>query len=393
MRRACAAAALVFASCVGRQVGGFETTDLQARVVRPDGSPVASARAWLVRSRGDSDAAVVLDSGITDGAGLIRFAIPVGGTGGLGLDASSGDSLGIAPLEFSDADTARVTLRESHVVVVPVDSLGMVDCFVPGSHFASQPGPDRRTARLLLPSGNWKLSVRRGATLQVVPLRLEADTVVSGVSVPASMDTSAQAMVNVLAARTQSLGLDGIELDVVNNEPVPFDSLTVRFYLDGIASDMADFAVRLDLAQQLTSAGFSKPVPLDAKLWRRVVPVLVDPSCPSSSVCSWVVDLPLDGVTISVSEKLHASLVFDRHDLSSDSLEYLQSRPTHDPFSGSDWSFRPRAWADSAVAIPGMPDYGGVPMASQTTLPEVAPYIVLLRGNRLISGKPPSTRM
>lgn len=393
MRWTCMVAALVCASCVGRQVGGFETTDLQARVVRPDGTPVASARAWLVRSQGDSAAAVVLDSGITDAAGSIRFAVPVGGTGGLGLDASSGDSLGIAPLEFAAADTARVTLRESHAVVVPVGSPGTVDCFVPGSHFSSKPGTDGRTAKLLLPSGNWRLSVRSGASLTVVPLRLEADTVVSGVPVPASMDTSAQANVSVLAARTQALGLDGIELDVVNNETVPFDSLTVRFYLDGVASEMADFAVRLDLAQQFTSAGFSKSAGLDAQSWRRVVPAPADPSCPSSSVCSWVVDLPLEGVTIPVGEKLRVSLVLDRHDLSNDSLRYLQSRPTHDPFSGSDWSFRARTWADSAVAIPGMPDYGGVPAASDTGLPEAAPYIVLLRGHRLISGKPPSTRM
>lgn len=393
MRRACTAAIALLASCGRLQVGGFETTDLQARVVRSDGTPVASARAWLVRSRGDSAEAVVLDSGFSDGTGMVRFAIPVDGQVGLGVDVRLGDSLGLAPLVFSDFDTARVVVKESHAVSVPADPQGNATCFVPGSHFASRIGSDGRTALLALPSGTWNVAIRRGTAVLVVPLRLDADTVLSAATGPRTMDTTAQAQVRALAARTQALGLEGLALDVVNDEPVPFDSLVARIYMDGVASDMADFAVRLDLAQLHASDGFAKPVALDAARWRKVVPVLVDSSCPSTSACSWAVDLPLDGATIPSGGRLRMSLLFDRHDLSGDSLQYLQSRPTHDPFSGSDWSFRARTWADSAVAIPGMPDYGGVPIASETDLPDAAPYIVLLRGSRLVSGKAPSTRM
>lgn len=391
-RCACLAAFALLAACGQLQTGGFETTDLQARVVRPDGAPVASARAWLVRSRGDTAPAVVLDSGFSDEAGRVRFAIPADGQGGLGIDVRSGDSLGIAPRVFASVDTARVVVTRAHTISVPADSIGSATCYVPGSHFVSELGSDGSTAKLVLPSGSWNVAIRRGSTVLVAPLRLETDTVLSTRDVLGTMDTTAQANARVLAARTTSTLQEGLVLDVVNHEATAFDSLTIRIYMDGSSSEMSDFAVRLDIAQLHSAEGFSKQVSLDADRWRETVPVPVDPSCPATSTCSWSIDLPLDGATIGTDERLRASLLFDRHILSGDSLRYSQSRPTHDPFSGSDWSFRARTWSDSAAAPPGMPDYGGVPIALATDLPEAAPYIVLLRKRRLISGKAPSNK-
>lgn len=383
----------LLAACGQSQMGGFETTDLQARVVRSDGAPVASARAWLVRSRGDSAPAVVLDSGFSDESGTVRFALPVDGQGGLGIDVRWGDSIGLAPMVFAAADTARVVVKRPHVVSVPADSAGSATCFVPGSHFVSELGSDEGTARLALPSGSWNIAIRRGTAVIVAPLRLEADTVLSAKAVLETMDATAQADVKVLAARTQAQSQEGLELDVINNDAGSFDSLTARIYMDGVAADMTDFGIRLDIAQHYSADGFNKPASLDAERWKSVVPVLLDPSCPATSACSWVVDLPLDGATVAANERLHLSLVFSKHVLSGDSLQFLASRPTHDPFSGSDWSFRARTWADSAVAIPGMPDYGGVPIALDNVFPAEAPYVVLLRKRRLISGKAPSTRL
>lgn len=381
---------VLLASCGQSQMGGFETTDLQARVVAPDGTPVGSARAWLVRSRGDSAPAIVIDSGLSDGTGLVRFAIPAEGRSGLGIDVRSSDSLGLVPMVFSSADTAQVTLRSAHMVSVPSDPRGAAVCYVPGSHFVSEVGPDGTTARLALPAGSWTLAIRRGSEVQVEPLLLRADTLISTVIDPKTMDTTARADVRVLAARIQAMSQEGLTLDVINAEPFAVDSLTARLYMDGVAADMADFAVRLDIAQHYSAQGFVTTAPVNSSRWSNVSPTLIDSTCPATSVCSWAVDLPLEGATIGTDERLRISFLFDKHTLSGDSLQYLQSRPTHDPFAGSDWSFRARTWADSSVAIAGMPDYGGVPNALDNVLPAVAPYIVLLRKRRLISGKAPS---
>jgi len=48
--------------CTERYSGGFETSDLQATVVRPTGTPVAAARVWLVKATNDSMPAAALDS-------------------------------------------------------------------------------------------------------------------------------------------------------------------------------------------------------------------------------------------------------------------------------------------------------------------------------------------
>jgi len=384
--------AILLASCGQIQTGGFETTDLQARVVRPDGTPVASARAWLVRSAGDSAPAIVLDSGISDESGLVRFTHRDESTAGLGIDARGRDSLGMAPLALVGADTAQVVLRKSHAVSVPADSRGPAMFFVPGCHFQSDIGTDGRTARLALPSGTWDVVVERGATRSTTRLTVVTDTILEPIA-SRVMDTTAKTNVAVLAARTQAQSLDELDLDVVNNETVSFDSLTIRLYLDGTSANMSDFAVRLDMAQLYTSAGFSSSAALDATRWRSIVPVSVDPSCPSGSTCSWAVDLPLAGTTLSSGDRLHISMLFDRHVLSGDSLQYASTPPTHSPFSGSDWSFRPRAWSDSAAPVAGLPDYAGVPTSSGTTLPAADPYVVLLRKTRLVSGNPPSFRL
>ena len=249
--------------------------------------------------------------------------------------------------------------------------------------------PDMRFAPRAAEASADTIAMRWKGASSKTPLHADAPTEDLGRMV---LDTSGLARFEIRASRHETMGLSCLRLDVVSIDSSRCDSTTLRLHLSGTGAEMADFAVRIDIAQFHDAAGFSKQVSLDADRWRETVPVPVDPSCPATSTCSWSIDLPLDGATIGTDERLRASLLFDRHILSGDSLRYSQSRPTHDPFSGSDWSFRARTWSDSTVAPPGMPDYGGVPIALATDLPEAAPYIVLLRKRRLISGKAPSNK-
>lgn len=180
MKRLFPLLALLVASCGEVKTGGFETSDLQARVQRRDGTPVASARVWLVRSRGDSAPALALDSSWTDASGLAHFAAPADGPVGLGLDVQREDSMGIAPSVFNSSSNASVLLAPSQKLSFLSDSNGTPRCFVPGSHFASTRNADGSAAVIALPQGTWNLAIARGVAAPfVTPFVVAKDTTVT----------------------------------------------------------------------------------------------------------------------------------------------------------------------------------------------------------------------
>lgn len=119
--------------------GGFETSDLKAQVVDTNGSPIVSARVWLLAETGDSSAAVALDSLFSDTSGLVSF--PLHDTLSLGLEAWKGDSLGVVlpKVGSSSASPVRLVLRRARALILRCDSFGMHRLLVAGSHFVQTP--------------------------------------------------------------------------------------------------------------------------------------------------------------------------------------------------------------------------------------------------------------
>ena len=150
------------------QDGGFETSDIQARILTPSGAPAIAARVWLVRSNGDSAPATAIDSLWTDSSGKARFKTARGADRSrLGLDIQSGTMLAIATGSLMHSDSATVVLSRSVVVVADSGSLSPPLLFVPGSHFASLPSSDRKGAILMLPQGSWDVAISQPGSLRV----------------------------------------------------------------------------------------------------------------------------------------------------------------------------------------------------------------------------------
>lgn len=156
--------------CTERYSGGFETSDLQATVVRPTGTPVAAARVWLVKATNDSMPAAALDSTLTDSTGTARFTVVRGvDRTGLGLDAQIGDSLGISIRSLERTNEATIQLVPAFRLQVggdsiPVDTLHTIGLHIPGSHFASR--STGGTASLLVPQGTWDIAIRQGSSIE-----------------------------------------------------------------------------------------------------------------------------------------------------------------------------------------------------------------------------------
>ena len=168
--------------------GGFETSDIQALVVSPSGQPVAGARAWLVRSAGDSAPARVLDSSITDSNGRIHFDASALARSGLGIDVQAGSWMAMAPRELEARNSLTIPLSESGTISSSADSSRAFPIlFVPGSHFSSVPSASGSSAVLHLPQGTWKVAVRTGSTslvwdsvrVQALPLVLQIQDAVA----------------------------------------------------------------------------------------------------------------------------------------------------------------------------------------------------------------------
>lgn len=191
MRRVIPLAALLIASCGDIHTGGFETSDLQARVQRQDGSPVASARVWLVRSQGEAGPAIVLDSAQTDGSGMAAFKVLAEmGRDGLGVDAQDGDLLGASPLALEHTPSALVQLRAPRSLKVEQGPDGKrAYLHVAGSHFSSNSSADGTASVLVFPEGIWNVTLRTptGSTITLPAVVLLRDSVLSSLS---STDTA-----------------------------------------------------------------------------------------------------------------------------------------------------------------------------------------------------------
>lgn len=236
MNRPLALAALALgtmgACSLERYEGGFETSDLQAMVVRPDGTPVAAARVWLVSSRGDSAPAKALDSTETDFGGLARFTIASGTDQSLlGLDASHNDSIGIAPLAFSHSNTATIRMNETRIVQVALDSLESAagqrapTLHIPGSHFASSLSGNGKIATLSVPVGTWRVaSVDSAGKVELDTLAVTKDTAIPYIA-PIHPDTQTRKTDTLLAGPNIALDsflVDGVAMHSDTALPAPW---------------------------------------------------------------------------------------------------------------------------------------------------------------------------
>ena len=190
-------------------------------------------------------------------------------------------------------------------------------------------------------------------------------------------------------------GKPALGLAVVNQDVKSYDSLQIRFYVNGTRANIVDLAARVDIAFAYRADGFA-----DSGLFSHTKkvqdsrPRLIDTACnPDAGSCAWYFDLPLHGAVMETQARWRLDVVFDRHNLIRDSTNILNMAPTHDPFGGTDWSFRPHVAGGDGGMSPI--DYPGVPEMSKNAIDSAAadipvnPYIAVYRRNEFIYGYSP----
>lgn len=191
-------------------------------------------------------------------------------------------------------------------------------------------------------------------------------------------------------------GMPAMGIAVVNQDVKSYDSLQIRLYVNGTRANILDLAARVDIAFAYRADGFADSGLFShTKNVQRSRPKLIDPSCnPDLGSCAWYFDLPLHGAVMETQARWRLDVVFDRHNLIRDSTEILNMAPTHDPFAGTDWSFRPHVAGGDGGKSPL--DYPGVPLMSKNAIDSIAmdipvnPYIAVYRKGEFIYGFSPS---
>ena len=138
-------------------------------------------------------------------------------------------------------------------------------------------------------------------------------------------------------------GMPALGLAVVNQDVKSYDSLQIRLYVNGTKANILDLAARVDIAFAYRADGFADSGLFShTKNVQKSRPKLIDTTCNADvGSCAWYFDLPLHGAVMETQARWRLDVVFDRHNLIRDSTEILNMAPTHDPFAGTDWSFRP----------------------------------------------------
>lgn len=214
--------AILVAGCsTERYDGGFETSDLSARVLTPSGEPAVGARVWLVRTHGDSLPGTAVDSAWTGPSGLATFTVPRSeDRSTLGFDGKLDDWLVIAQNPLLHSDSARITLNKTQTVSAGAAQDGeLPKLFVPGSHFLSTLSSNGNVV-LTIPRGTWTIakSFSAGTMLGTIvrPMVVVDTTPIALDSLPKPVDTTKKTVV-----AHDSLRFDGLTYYADSTFPLP----------------------------------------------------------------------------------------------------------------------------------------------------------------------------
>lgn len=236
------------------------------------------------------------------------------------------------------------------------------------------------------------LLVKLGSRVRRVPLASTTSGAMD--TIVLHTDTATSTALELRTTRYPWSGSTGLGLGLANSGTEDFDSLRIRFFLNGKKSQLLDFAVRIDIAFHYRVDGFiDSGLFVATKEVTKARPRLLASDCPTDSVCAWAFDMTFAGARLEKGTRWRLDVLFDRHNLIRDSTEILNQPPTHDPFAGGDWSFRAHvAGGDGGVSER---DYAGVPLLSKNAIDSVGegipvnPYIAVYRKDRLLYGNPP----
>ncbi len=206
--------------------------------------------------------------------------------------------------------------------------------------------------------------------------------------------------------------MPALEINVINNEERPFDSLTIRLYMRGTEDIYYDVGIRRDICQAYNEAAFNLPCSPETQaeldgLFRLTFPKKIEDTYdPTDGTWQWYFPIPLGSTVIKSSSRMRIDVVFDRRSEWEPHLDLMNDTPKkrfycndngtwesqagdHLPQNPGDWSWMPHSKANGDYA-----DFEGVPCMPKNfgddDLAPINPYVSVYRKDEFVWGYSPS---
>ena len=209
--------------------------------------------------------------------------------------------------------------------------------------------------------------------------------------------------------------MPALEINIINNEERPFDSLTLRLYMRATDDIYYDVGIRRDICQAYNEAAFNDTCSAATQkeldgLFRKTFPQKIEDTYdPTDGTWQWYFPIPLGSTIIKSTSRLRIDVMFDRRSEWEPHLDLMNDTPKKRfycndgkgtwesqakdklPNNPGDWSWMPHSRENGDYA-----DYEGIPCLPKNfgddDLAPINPYVSIYRKDEFVWGYSPSKK-
>ena len=209
--------------------------------------------------------------------------------------------------------------------------------------------------------------------------------------------------------------MPALEMNIINNEERPFDSLTIRLYMRATDEIYYDVGIRRDICQAYNEAAFNDTCSVATQkeldgLFRQTFPKKIEDTYdPTDGTWQWYFPIPLGSTIIKSSSRLRLDVMFDRRSEWEPYLDLMNDTPKKKfycndgkgtwesqakdklPSNPGDWSWMPHSKENGDYA-----DFEGIPCLPKNfgddDIAPINPYVSIYRKDEFVWGYSPSKK-
>ena len=208
--------------------------------------------------------------------------------------------------------------------------------------------------------------------------------------------------------------MPALEINIINNEERPFDSLTLRLYMRATDEIYYDVGIRRDICQAYNEAAFNDTCSAATQkeldgLFRKTFPQKIEDTYdPTDGTWQWYFPIPLGSTIIKSTSRLRIDVMFDRRSEWEPHLDLMNDTPKKKfycndgsswtsqakdklPQNPGDWSWMPHSRENGDYA-----DFEGIPCLPKNfgddDLAPINPYVSIYRKDEFVWGYSPSKK-
>ena len=208
--------------------------------------------------------------------------------------------------------------------------------------------------------------------------------------------------------------MPALEMNIINNEERPFDSLTIRLYMRATDAIYYDVGIRRDICQAYNEAAFNDTCSAATQkeldgLFRQTFPQKIEDTYdPTDGTWQWYFPIPLGSTIIKSSSRLRLDVMFDRRSEWEPHLDLMNDTPKKKFYcnDGTSWTSQAKdrlsqnpgdwSWMPHSKKNGDYADFEGIPCLPKNfgddDIAPINPYVSIYRKDEFVWGYSPSKK-